>query len=117
MGNTITAKPKSSGRSMTHSPLPWTTLHPGSVWDANGHHVCNCRNGDGTEGNAALIVTAVNAHERMRKALESLAKVLEKVQADLKWIALTHNLPEPTLAALGEVIATICDPELAALGE
>src|ERR1700745_2773038 len=47
-----------------------------------------------------------------RRIVQSLAKVLEKVQGDLKWIAMTHDLPEVTVAALGEVIATICDPEL-----
>jgi hypothetical protein len=66
-----------------HSPLPWTVsdLYFGdelvpcaNIVDADGLRIVRVVDRD----NAALIVTAVNAHEKIRKALEFYA-------AEINW--------------------------------
>lgn len=63
---------------MTHSPLPWTINGFGDIIDAdnrvvipNGWHLF-------PEDRAHIVVSAVNAHERMRKALEAAEELLRE---------------------------------------
>lgn len=68
---------------MTHSPLPWTCDEVGWISDSEGHLIS-------TPANAPFIVTAVNAHERMRKALEEIADFpIEEVTGE--WRASTKG--------------------------
>ena len=55
-----------------HTPTPWVIFKAG-IGEENGDGIASLwREGDEREANAALIVRAVNAHEALVEALESL---------------------------------------------
>lgn len=62
---------------MTASHLPWTVLACGThIVDPNAWTVAKCI-GDNAEGDARLIVRAVNSHDRLLVAARDAADTLE----------------------------------------
>ena len=64
---------------VTHTPTPWANDGYGSLRGADGRQVdvwglsvAYAQRSPETEGNAAFIVKAVNAHDRLKAALEDM---------------------------------------------